>query len=486
MKNSKILHRLLIYFAAALLLFSLVTGAIFIPLLQAQTIKDYKSYMESQAVSIASAMTQFMTGTASTPSKNMSGTGSGGLGAYLRFVDDIAMADVWIIDNDMNLITGNNQDAEVVYKDLPKNADQVVQQAFSGTTSVSEEFSSVLETPTLTIGTPIISGETTLGIVLLHAPVAGMQDATWQSIKLLALSTIVALVLSALLATYLALSFTKPMEKIKNTAFQLSEGDYQARSDMKMAGEIGELGDALDILGERLAKASEESARLDKLRQDFVANISHELNTPVTVIRGSLEAIQDGVVTDPLQVREYHNNMLKESISLQRLVRDLLELSRLQNTDFSIEMQDLNLCEPLKDAIKSVQQMAEEKDISLQLQVDTDVFRVKGDYGRLRQMFIIILDNAIKFSPPACEIEVTLSAGVVTIKDNGFGIPEDDLPYIFDRFYRAKSPENTKGSGLGLAIAKQIADRHGIAVSVVSEIDQGTCFTFTFHAHKCI
>lgn len=486
MKNSKILHRLLIYFAAALLLFSLVTGAIFIPLLQAQTIKDYKTYMESQAVSIATAMTQFMIGTSPTPNKNATGTGSGGLGVYLRFVDDIAMADVWIIDNDMNLITGNNQDAEVLYKDLPKNADEVVQEAFLGTTTFSEDFSSVLATPTLTIGTPIMSGETTLGVVLLHAPVAGMQDATWQSVKLLALSTVVALALSALLATYLALSFTKPMEKIKKTAMQLSEGDYQARSDMKMAGEIGELGDALDILGERLAKASEESARLDKLRQDFVANISHELNTPVTVIRGSLEAIQDGVITNPVQIREYNSNMLKESISLQRLVKDLLELSRLQNTDFSIEMQDLNLCEPLGDAIKSVKQMADEKNISLALHVDTDVLRFKGDYGRLRQMFIIILDNAIKFSSPQRAVNVTLSEEVITICDTGSGIPETDLPYIFDRFYRAKSPENTKGSGLGLAIAKQIADRHGITVSVVSEIDQGTCFAFNFHAPKDI
>jgi signal transduction histidine kinase len=482
MKNNKILHRLLIYFAAALLLFSLVTGLIFIPLLQAQTVKDYKTYMESQAVSIASAMTQFMTGTAQDTSKNVTGTGSGGLGAYLRFVDDIAMADVWIIDNDLNLVIGNNQDAEILYKDLPQNADQVVTQAFLGKTTFSEEFSAVLDTPTLTVGTPIMSGETTLGVVLLHAPVSGMQDATWQSVKLLALSTIVALVFSALLATYLSLSLTKPLGRIKDTALQLSEGDYQARADLKMAGEIGELGDVLDILGDRLEKASEESSRLDKLRQDFVANISHELNTPVTVIRGSLEAIRDGVVTNPVQVRAYHENMLKESISLQRLVKDLLELSRLQNTDFSIEMEELNLCEPLKDAMRSLEQMAEEKRISLHFQADTNVFLVKGDYGRLRQMFIIILDNAIKFSPPECTVEMTMSGGVITICDTGFGIPAVDLPYIFDRFYRAKSPENTKGSGLGLAIAKQIADRHGIEVSVTSETDHGTCFEFSFHA----
>jgi signal transduction histidine kinase len=484
MKNSKILHRLLIYFAAALLLFSLVTGAIFIPLLQAQTVKDYKTYMESQAVNIASAMTQFMTGAATESSKNVTGTGSGGLGVYLRFVDDITMSDVWIIDNDMNLVIGNNKDAEVLYKDLPPNADLVVQQAFLGTTTFSGEFSSVLETPTLTVGTPILAGETILGVVLLHAPVSGMQASTWQSVKLLAISTVVALVFSALLATYLALSITKPLARIRDTALQLSEGDYQARADLKVAGEIGELGDVLDILGDRLEKASEESTRLGKLRQDFVANISHELNTPVTVIRGSLEAIRDGVITSPLKIREYHDNMLKESISLQRLVKDLLELSRLQNTDFSIEMQELNLCESLNDAMRSVTQLAEEKGIPLQLQVDTDVFLVKGDYGRLRQMFIIILDNAIKFSLPGSAVDVALSEGVVTICDTGFGIPAVDLPYIFDRFYRAKSPENTKGSGLGLAIAKQIADRHGITVSVESTIDQGSCFEFNFHAGR--
>lgn len=481
MKNHKILHRLLKYFAAALLLFSLVTGAIFIPLLRSQAIKDYKIYMEAQAVSIASAMTDFMTGAVTPIGKNSSGAGSGGLGAYLRFVDEIAMADVWIIDQDMNLITGNNQDAEILYKDLPENADQVVRQAFLGTTTFSEEFSSVLDAPTITVGTPILSGETTLGVVLIHAPVAGIQETTWISVKLLALSTIVGLMISALLAILLALSFTRPLDKIKKTAMQLSEGDYQARADLKIAGEIGELSRALDILGERLALAKTETAKLDQLRKDFVANISHELNTPVTVIRGSLEALQDGIVTDPLLVSEYHSNMLKESISLQRLVRDLLELSRLQNTDFSIEMQELNLCEPLKDAMKSIAHLAEEKKVSMAFTADTDVFRILGDYGRLRQMFLIILDNAIKFSHPGDTIEVMLAEGTVAFRDHGIGIPEADLPHIFDRFYRAKSPDNIKGTGLGLSIAKQIADRHDARVSVHSDSGCGASFEFDFH-----
>lgn len=103
-----------------------------------------------------------------------------------------------------------------------------------------------------------------------------------------------------------------------------------------------------------------------------------------------------------------------------------------------------------------------------------------GDYGRLRQMFLIVLDNAIKFSPTGSEIHVSLYNGVVTISDHGSGIAEEDIPHIFDRFYKVVSEENKSGSGLGLAIAKQIADRHNIGVVVTSKLNRGTKFRFEF------
>ena len=198
------------------------------------------------------------------------------------------------------------------------------------------------------------------------------------------------------------------------------------------------------------------------------------------MIRGSLEALNDEVVTEPEQVKKYHQEMLSEVIILQRLVNDLLDLSKLQNTEFAIEMQQLNLCDILSDAARSAEHLAKEKHIQIIQNYDTKLQTVIGDYGRLRQMLLIILDNAVKFSPPESVVTITLKTGTVTIRDKGKGISSEDLPYIFDRFYRARTEDNKSGSGLGLAIAKQIAERHGIQVSVISEINVGTAVQFNF------
>lgn len=267
---------------------------------------------------------------------------------------------------------------------------------------------------------------------------------------------------------------------MKNSTLLLAEGDYTAKTGVQQRDEIGALAGAIDILSERLLTAKRNSEQLDKLRRDFVANISHELKTPVTVIRGSLEALCDGVVKEPEQVKSYHSQMLNESLYLQRLINDLLELSKLQNTDFKIDRQELNLCDILRDAVRSAGHLVREKKIEIRQEFDTDSLTVVGDYGRLRQMFLIVLDNAVKFSSAGSEIMVSLNNRIVSISDRGNGIAEADLPHIFDRFYKVVSEENKSGSGLGLAIAKQIADRHHIEVVATSKLNEGTKFRFEF------
>jgi signal transduction histidine kinase len=185
-------------------------------------------------------------------------------------------------------------------------------------------------------------------------------------------------------------------------------------------------------------------------------------------------------VTEPAQVKSYHQQMLKESVFLQRLVSDLLDLSKLQNTDFKFEMEEVCLSELLSDCARSARHIAQEKNVEIQLDFDTAMTAVNGDYGRLRQMFLIILDNAVKFSPAENKVMITLRDKTVTIRDYGRGIAREDLPYIFDRFYKVKSEENLNGTGLGLAIAKQIADRHNVKVTVDSQLGEGTAFGFVF------
>lgn len=477
MKN-KIAIKLTLYFSVILLLFSVIIGSVFITLFRNHTLELHKTDLEKRAVTMAGTLSKFMNSTSS--GTGMMG-GRMGYGAYIRFLDDIAMTDVWIVDENLELITGGQMaNQQYNYADLPPDAETVVKEVFQGKTTFSEGFSTLLNTPTLTVGTPIESGGKVIGALLLHSPVEGMNEAIGQGFEILAISMSVALVLSVFLSILLAIAFTNPLKKMKNAAVQLTEGNYSAKTSVRQKDEIGELASTIDILSERLDLASRESEQLHTLRRDFVANISHELRTPVTVIRGSLEALCDEVVTDPEQVKSYHRQMLNESVFLQRLVDDLLDLSRLQNADFKIEMQEISLCDVLKDVIRSAQHVAQRKHIEIREDYNTPMCAVIGDYGRLRQMFLIILDNAIKFSPQNSIVTVSLNNKTVSIRDNGIGIAEGDLPYIFDRFYKVKSEKNKNGTGLGLAIAKQIADRHNIRVSVSSKQNEGTEFQFIF------
>lgn len=312
-----------------------------------------------------------------------------------------------------------------------------------------------------------------VGALLLHAPIQGMRETTAQGIRIFIISILLSLLLAGLLTIPLALSLARPLKKMKNTALALAGGDYAAQTAVRRGDEMGELATAIDTLAGRLKEARQESDKLDLLRRDFVANISHELKTPITVIRGSLEALADGVISKPDQVADYHRQMLVESKYLQGMVNDLLELSKLQNPDFHIAFDQVNLCDVLRDVTRSAQQMAREKDITLSLHMEESVYPLQGDYARLRQMLLIVLGNAVKFSPQGGRVEVRFAGHMIFVTDEGPGIAPQLLPHIFDRFYKAHSDDNKEGSGLGLAIAKEIAQRHGIGLSLSNRADKG-------------
>lgn len=170
--------------------------------------------------------------------------------------------------------------------------------------------------------------------------------------------------------------------------------------------------------------------------------------------------------------------MLNEAKFLQRLVGDLLDLSRLQNPDFAIEKQELNLNDVISDVVRSARQIAKNKNININIDLKNPNLKISGDYGRLRQMFLIILDNAIKFSFANNKVDVLAKNDTIIIRDYGIGINEKDLPHIFDRFYKTHGEHNKVGTGLGLAIAKQIAERHNIELIAQNNFDGGAKFIF--------
>lgn len=488
--------KLILYFGISLLLFALVVGGVFALLLTRQTAGLHKQELESKAVSIAGTLADFMEGKTSSSGKGkgmgehgQSGQngqgghgGQGGYGAYMRFLDDIAMTDVWVMDERSRLITMGHENETIEYTDLPADAGDVVEQALSGETAFSQGFSDLLGVESLSVGAPIKGAEgAVLGVVLLHAPIDGIDTAVTNGVGLMGISMLLALLLAAIAAVLLAFHFTKPLRRMNEAANQMAAGDYQAQTNVKQADEIGELALTLDRLAVRLADAEQESEKLAKMRQDFVANISHELRTPVTVLRGSLEALCDGVVAEPDMVDGYHKQMLSDSIHLERLVNDLLELSRLQNTDFAIEKTRINLCDVMRDAAQSMERFARQKNIEIKVETAETVCAMQADYGRLRQMLLIILDNAVKFSEEGSVVTLRLDKqaekGILSVVNHGSVIPAEELPVIFERFHKSQSAANKKGTGLGLPIAMQIAVRHDISVDVTSD-EEATVFRF--------
>ncbi len=487
MNKNKIALRLSLNFAAALLLFSVVIGSVFLVLFRNYTIDVHKD----QLLKYAEALAAQLSGDSSRHGmgNGMMGGGNGGMmgcGPYMHLIGRLAETDVWVIDENGNLLTTDSEHGGHGMRkrfsnvsDLPSNAGDLIEEVLTDQTVFSQDFSDVLSQLTLTAGVPVKNQNgQVFGAVLLHSPVTGTNQALNQGLTILGISMVLALFIALLLSFLLSYSFTKPLAKMKAVALRLSQGDYTAQCHIEQNDEIGELSGVIDELAVRLDEASRQSEKLEHMRRSFVANISHELRTPITVIRGSLEALCDKVVTDPEKIDDYHHQMLNEARFLQRLVGDLLDLSRLQNTEFEIEKQPLLISNVLSDVTRSAGHLARSKQVKINTNIENPGLQIQGDYGRLRQMFLIILDNAIKFSPENGNVEVTVSEDSVSIRDYGPGIESDDLPYIFDRFYKTHGEENKTGTGLGLAIAKQIAERHEITLYAENHQDRGAEFIF--------
>ncbi len=480
-------RRLVLYFSGTLVIFGLIIGSVFTLLFRSYTMDLHKKELSKRAVSISQNMAAYMESSFSGGLGNGQGYGMGGYRAYLRFLGEMAGTDVWIVDTEHNLMMSGSPMCTML-SELPPNAGSLIESVFNdGEIAFGEGFSGFFEEPTLTAAAPIRSeriGNTgsIIGVVLLHLPVQGTNDAVVKGLTLLCVSIAAAFIIAAPLSMWFSYGFTRPLGIMKNTANALANGDYTAKNDIQQPDEIGSLAQTIDALAERLDIADQQSRRLEALRREFFANVSHELKTPVTVLTGSLEALADGVVTDPSMMADYHRQMLLEARFLQRLVGDLLDLSKLSNTDFVIEKSEVCLNDIIEDAVRSASRLAEQKRVRIRFEHDGHCILL-GDYGRLKQMLLIVLDNGVKFSPEAGSVEVRLTnadsdAWRLTVADEGEGITEQDIPYIFERFYKSRSEQNKTGTGLGLAIAKQIAERHGIGLSVQSEHGNGAKFIF--------
>ena len=297
------------------------------------------------------------------------------------------------------------------------------------------------------------------GAVILNAPVQGVNDFLARVYMAIGVIGLLALGLTLLVVRRLSRGIVRPLKEMQETAAFMAEGRYDNRVKITSQDEVGQLGQSLNTLAQELGRFVERTEQMEKLRRDFVANVSHELRTPLTIIRGYTEALQDGTVTQPEQAQRFTKLIVGETERLERLISDLLDLSRLQAHQFVMELV-WNHAEMIPP--------------------------IPGNGDRLVQLMLILLDNALKYTQPQGRVQVELSCAEQTVtlgvSDDGAGIPAADLPFIWERFYKvdkAHTREN-HGTGLGLSIAREIIERHGATATVSSEPGQGTSFVLQF------
>lgn len=472
---NRLFFKLYINYAIMLLITAILICLIFIRQYEESIMKNHEQQVQKQAINISEMMiSDFI--------RNHKYEEF--LGFYKNLETAIGL-DLWTISNPKSMKPMDEGMATNSYEEIVGSEyEKIINSALEGKPASRVGTDEIYGVPMFNVAVPIqdVDGEV-IGAVMLFSKVEGQKDIIAASLRVIVFSSVTALAISFLIIIVFATELSLPISRMRSTALELAAGNYNSKTGINRKDEIGDLAKTVDILSDKLLENDIQRKNLDQMRLDFFANVSHELRTPITVIRAYTETLADGVVQDKSTVSQYYDRMLSECKSMERLVGDLMLLSKMQNPGFAIESEPVNLVQVFDDIIRSAGTIARKKNIEIEVTKAEPMYMIQGDYDRLRQLFMIILDNAIKFSEENKKVHINLSKQdniIVSIRDEGIGIEEADLMNIFEKFYKSNLRQNASGTGLGLAIAKQIALKHDGTIDVESTPGLGSKFTFTF------
>ncbi len=287
-------------------------------------------------------------------------------------------------------------------------------------------------------------------------------------------SGLIVIILIIIISFVVSKILTNPLIKLKNAALEVAEGNYEQEISNKGDDELSELVQAFNKMTNKLA-------RLEKIRKESASDFAHELRTPVTTIKGYLEAIEDKMISlDKNNLKE----MKEETERIVSLIEKLNEFAEAQNKIFNLQKEKVNLTDIIRNVLKRREKYFKEKNLEIELDIENELI-IEADRDSLFQIFNNLIENAVKYNQENGLIKIKSKLKkdkvVISIADTGIGISDEDLPYIFERFYRADKSRSTKngGSGIGLAVTKELIDAHQAEIFVESD-DSGSIFTVVF------
>ncbi|MCX7772670.1 MAG: HAMP domain-containing histidine kinase [Clostridia bacterium] len=318
------------------------------------------------------------------------------------------------------------------------------------------------------------------GMVLVHTQIPSIYKTKYSILWIFFASGAVGAAIALLFVTLLSRRITKPLHQMKQMARRVASGEFTERLTVKGKDEISELSESFNNMVVALEN-------IEQMRRDFISNVSHELRTPITTIKGFIEGILDGVIPSERQA-DYLSIVRDEVRRMQNLVNDLLDLAKMQAGEVQLKLTDFDIHELIRRSVISLQQFFEEKNLEFTADFETERMYVRADKEAIQRVILNLLQNAVKFTQQNGEIKVKTfvekDKAIISVEDNGKGIPAEELPYIFERFYKTdKSRSMDKsGVGLGLAIVRNILVSHDETIKVESQEGYGSRFIFTLRS----
>ena len=302
----------------------------------------------------------------------------------------------------------------------------------------------------------------------------------WIIIGVSLLACLVFLIFVVASNSYFIRSIVDPVLKINNIAKEIAAGRYGVRLQKTYDDEIGELCDTINYM-------SDEINRAERMKNDFISSVSHELRTPLTAIGGWSETLLAGGGEDPEEVMQGLTIIQKEAGRLTRMVEELLDFARIESGRMKLEVENFDLSIELYEAVYMYENLLQKSGIRLNYDEDVEAnYFVNGDRHRMKQVFLNILDNAAKYGGDGKRIDIRLVRDggnlVATVRDYGQGIPEAELPFVKEKFYKGSSKQ--RGSGIGLAVTEEIVVLHGGTLDIASAVGEGTTVTVTLPSAK--
>lgn len=313
-------------------------------------------------------------------------------------------------------------------------------------------------------------------VALAAIPLAQIEDIIGLiSMAMIALIPLI-LIIAGLSSYAVAYTIANPLRKLTAAAEAIGDGNLETRAKVKSRDEVGSLGRTFNLMAERLQKS-------DRIKREIVENVSHELRTPISVIRGYAETIRDVTGDNKAKRNAQLDVISREANRLGVMVSDILDYSRMTTDGITLEIEEFDLDNMVRELVEKYQVLIKSSDVTVGYESSGKI-RIKGDRTRLEQAVENLMRNAINYSPDGGAVKLVLEVKGnrvrVEVRDQGVGIPEEEIPMIWERYYRTKGIKKRKiyGSGLGLSIVKNILEAHKATYGVDSALNEGTCFWF--------